>query len=282
MPSPPTTVPIASSRVALASSGGRSSASIAEGGALDESEPTAMDAYARALEASPKYPGLKVLQARELLRDGSSREEEALALLDEEEANHPGMPETRRLRKQILKRREAEARNRARESERALRELDYERQQEESQRKRQESVERFRTQNAEIGGVFCQLEGYRAFGKEFGGDLHSSVASGTFVGVLLQCVNGRRSTVYFPAEAFAIVDAHGRRFAIDTNSSFDLAIWKNDAEINNPEALQLHPGIPRFVQLMFDIPPDAAQAPTTRLAFASKTMQLIFEEGAEP
>jgi hypothetical protein len=71
-------------------------------------------------------------------------------------------------------------------------------------------------------------------------------------------------------------DPAGRRYSIDTSGSFELAIWNEDAEIQTPEALQLHPGSPGFVQLMFDLPPELASNESARLGFAKNQFRLIF------
>jgi len=251
---------------------------IASAGDAFNADPVAVRAYARALKADPKYPGIHLGQARILMHEPLAKPTDAMAALDEEEQAHPGNPEVRKLREKVQARLDAE--KRAEDEKRATREAfegDRARRQLEGEHHEETAKDRYRTQSVEARGIFCRLEGYRVFGDEFGGEYHSSTASGTFAGALIQCVNKTKSSLYFPASEFAIVDTLGRRFAIDASSSFDLAVWKEDRSIANPEALQLHPGSPRFVQLMFDLPPDVAAATSTRLVFANQGMQVVFE-----
>lgn len=235
----------------------------------------AMNAYARAVKADPKWRGPRFGSARLLLRQGAPDLKAALALLDEEEALGDAEPKVLALRKhvkQLLDESRAEEKRRDEEHERGTRALAAE--DAERSRSREERLEAMHAQTIEAGDILCQLEGYRNFGKEFGNELSPGVAAGSFVGVLIQCINRGKASLYFPAGQVAIVDGGGRRFAIDTSSSFDLAVWKSDRDIQNPEALQLHPGSPRFVQLMFDLPDNVATAGSTRLAIGGKTMSL--------
>jgi tetratricopeptide (TPR) repeat protein len=245
-----------------------------------ESDVAAVSAYERALKADPKASGIRWREARLHVRAPAPRIKEALALLDEEDRLHPGGRDSYNVRKGIQDAEAAEQRRKAQGAEGATaaavaRARDrQEREQERAQQDARRTA--LRTQVGAIGPITCRLEGYRVFGHEFGNDLHSVVASGVFAGVLLQCVNNGRDSVYFPASAFAVVDSTGRRYSIDTSSSFELAIWNEDAEIQNPEALQLHPGSPRFVQLMFDLPPELASNESARLGFAKNQFRLIF------
>jgi hypothetical protein len=235
----------------------------------------AMNAYARAVKADPKFPGPRYGSARLLLRNRAPDLKEALDLLDEEEALGDADPKVLALRKHVKERLDASRADEKRRDEehdrgaRALAAEDAER-----SRSRQERLEAMHAQTIEAGSILCQLEGYRNFGKEFGNEMSPSVAAGSFVGVLVQCINRGKASLYFPSGQVAIVDSSGRRFAIDTSSSFDLAVWKSGRDIQNPETLQLHPGSPRFVQLMFDLPDDVATAGSTRLAIGGKTMAL--------
>jgi len=254
---------------------------IASIGDVFNSDPVAMKAYARALKADPKYPGIHLGQARVLMHEPTPNPPNALAALDEEEQAHPGSPDVRKLRQKIQAGLDAE--KRAEDEKQAIRdkfESDRAQRQLEGEHHEETAKDRYRTQSVEARGIFCRLEGYRVFGDEFDGEYHTSTASGTFAGALLQCVNNTKRSLYFPASDFTMVDTMGRRFAIDASSSFDLAIWKSDRSIANPEALQLHPGSPRFVQLMFDLPPEVAAATTTRLVFANKGMQVVFDGDA--
>lgn len=235
----------------------------------------AMNAYSRAVKADPKWRGPRFGSARLLLRHSAPDLKAALNLLDEEEALGAPTPEVLALRRQVKERLDetrAEEKRRDEEHERGTRALAAE--EAERSQSRQERLAAMHAQTVESGSILCQLEGYRNFGKQFGNEMSPSVAAGSFVGVLVQCINRGRTSLYFPAGQVAIVDGSGRRFAIDTSSSFDLAVWKNDRDIQNPEALQLHPGSPRFVQLMFDLPEDVASARSTRLAIGNKAMSL--------
>lgn len=245
-----------------------------------ESDVAAVSAYERALRADPQAPGIRWREARLHVRAPVPRIKEALALLDEEDRLHPGGRDSYNVRKEIEDARSAERRKAADavEGANAAAAARAREQQERARRRAEEDAQKamLRSQVGAIGPITCRLEGYRVFGHEFGNDLHSVVASGVFAGVLLQCVNNGRDSAYFPASAFAVVDPEGRRYSIDSNSSFELAVWNEDAEIQNPEALQLHPGSPRFVQLMFDLPPELARNESARLGFAKNQFRLIF------
>lgn len=235
----------------------------------------AANAYSRAVKADAKWPGPRFGSARLLLRQDAPDLRAALALLDAEEALGDPKPEVLALRrhvKELLDETRAAEKRRDEEHERGTQALAAE--EAERSRSRQERLAAMHAQTVEAGNILCQLEGYRNFGKEFGNEMSPSVAAGSFVGVLVQCINRGRTSVYFPAGQVAIVDGSGRRFAIDTSSSFDLAVWKSDRDIQNPEALQLHPGSPRFVQFMFDLPDNVATAASIRLAIGNKTMPL--------
>ena len=254
---------------------------LAEDGDIVDSDRAAFSAYERALKAAPGIEGVRWRQAKLLLRAPVPKTQEALALLDEEDRLHPGGRDSYNLRKGTLDAEEARRRRvadaAAGASAAATARAKEQRDRDEQRANESAQKARLRTQVGAIGSLTCRLEGYRVFGREFGNDLHSVVASGTFAGVLLQCVNNGRSSTYFPATAFAILDRQGRRFAIDSNSSFELAVWNEDAEIQNPEALQMHPGVPRFVQLMFELPIDLASSGSVRLGFARNVLQLVPE-----
>lgn len=242
---------------------------------VSDRDAVAMNAYSRAVKADPKWRGPRFGSARLLVRQSAPDLKAALNLLDEEEALGLPTPEVLALRrhvKELLDETRAEEKRRDDEHERGTRALAAE--EAERSRSREERLAAMHAQTVEAGSILCQLEGYRNFGKEFGNEMSPSVAAGSFVGVLVQCINRGRTSVYFPAGQVAIVDGSGRRFAIDTSSSFDLAVWKSDRDIQNPEALQLHPGSPRFVQFMFDLPEDVAAARSTRLAIGNKAMSL--------
>ena len=250
-----------------------------------ESDKAALSAYERALKADPSAAGIRWREARLLIRAPVPRIKEALALLDDEDRLHPGGRDSYNVRKGIEDTLSAERRRAAdgAQGATAAAAARAREQQERARRHAEEDAQKalLRSQAGAIGPVTCRLEGYRVFGREFGNDLHSVVAAGVFAGALLQCVNNGKTSVYFPAAAFAIVDTSGNRYSIDSSGSFELAVWNEDAEIQNPEALQLHPNSPRFVQLMFDLPEPVASAESTRLTFAHSAMRLTFPTAAE-
>lgn len=128
-----------------------------------------------------------------------------------------------------------------------------------------------------VGGVRCQAIDFRRIGEEIGSDLSSSSASGLYVGVLVKCENTGRSSLRMSSSDFALKDGAGRTFAVDLDGSIEALIWQEDDQIKNPELLQLHPGVPTYVGLIFDVPDEVIVDPDLQVAIGQALFPLNFE-----
>jgi|GEM_PF-2980981 len=132
------------------------------------------------------------------------------------------------------------------------------------------------TQTHRVGGLQCQTIDYAEIGKSFGDEMMSTTAGGTFVSVLLKCENLSSKSGSFPWTRLHLLDGEGRQFSTDWDASLQFAVSKADDEIANPEGLQLHPGVPRYIAMLFDLPPSSATDTRTVLVFGPHRFQLVF------
>lgn len=238
--------------------------------------PLARKAFKMAIRADGLYPGPRLELAKLAAEDGSL--EEALRLLDEAEKVEPSA-EVQNVRELVLSRR-AEQEERTREAEL---QAEHQRQLREDEEARQGARKRrLQTQVFSAGGLQCQAIDYAEIGKAFGNEVASTTAAGTYVSVLLKCANQLQETKYFPTGQMVLVEPSGRTYAVDFDASFQFYLSKQDDEIANPEHLQLHPALPRYIALLFDIPPALASDPGLALKFGPHRFLLNPSEGVTP
>lgn len=237
-------------------------------------KPLAIQSFNRARAADPKLPGVRFELARFALLDNDFnlasrllRKEIDLAPNKDASALLSKIEEHLRRERQIaIEASRQEAAEKAREEARYA-------------RAKQERLRRkglLQAQIHSLGNISCKVVDYDEIGDTLGNDIVATTAAGTYVALLLLCESSANKTVYFPASAFALVGSNGGIYNIDTTASFYFAVTKQEEDVANPEALQLHPGLARYVGLMFDVPSEIVDDERTHLAFGKNTYQLVF------
>lgn len=234
----------------------------------------ARQSFYRALKADREFPGPRLELARMAI--GERNLDEALKLLKREQQIE-NTAEVQSLLAQVVG-----SVSEQQHQEEVARSA-QQREDEEIVRQRQEQAGRaleakrlLQAQEFSAGGLRCQTIDYSNIGRSFGDEMSSATAGGTYVAVLLKCTNDLGGTKYFPSGEIVLLDPSGRSYSVDFDASLQFAISKQDEEVANPEGLQLHPDLPRYIALMFDVPISLAESKEVRLKFGPHRFQLNF------
>ncbi|MCC6809177.1 MAG: DUF4352 domain-containing protein [Deltaproteobacteria bacterium] len=218
--------------------------------------------------------GLAALAFRPERRDVQA----ALAFLAEEEGLQPGRVEVAALRKEV-ERYAAEQAEIARDIKQA------EEKEQEAKQRAVETKAKLQAQLHRVGAIECRTISYDVLETEIGDDIASVTANGVFVGVLVKCTNIGKRTASVNSPDFALVDAAKRRYEIDRKGSYYYAVTGGTADnaekFRTPEFLQLHPGVPSYIALVFDLPTAVASQAGLALDFRRSKFSLTFPSATE-